>query len=99
LVTLSACQSGLGTPVSGEHLLGLRRSLHIAGARTTLTSLWRVDDAATAALMADFYRALWRFGLPPAAALRRVQLAAIASQRAAGEVLPGTWGAFVVEGR
>ncbi len=99
LVTLSACQSGLGTPVSGEHLLGLRRSLHIAGARTTLTSLWRVDDAATASLMVDFYRALWRDQLPPAAALRGAQLARITSQRQAGEVLPGTWGAFVVEGR
>ena len=99
LVTLSACQSGLGTPVSGEHLLGLRRSLHIAGARTTLTSLWRVDDAATAALMADFYRALWREALPPAEALRRAQLACLTAQRAAGAVLPGIWGAFVVEGR
>lgn len=99
LVTLSACQSGLGTPVSGENLLGLRRSLHLAGARATLTSLWRVDDAATAASMADFYRALWRDGLSPSVAWRRVQLAQIAAQRAAGEVLPGVWGGFVVEGR
>lgn len=99
LVTLSACQSGLGTPVSGENLLGLRRSLHLAGAQATLTSLWRVDDAATAASMADFYRALWRDGLSPAAAWRRVQLAHIEAQRAAGEVLPGVWGGFVVEGR
>jgi CHAT domain-containing protein len=99
VVVLSACQSGLGMPLSGEHLLGLRRALHIAGARTTVTSLWRVDDAATGALMADFHRALWRDELPPALAWRKVQLARIAAQRAAGEVLPGIWGAFVVEGR
>jgi len=42
---------------------------------------------------------LWRDGLTPTAALRRVQVALLISQRKAGEVLPGTWGGFVVEGR
>jgi CHAT domain-containing protein len=65
-----------------------------------LTSLWRVDDAATAALMADFYREL-RGGADSARhALRRAQLQALARARAAtGEALPGSWGAFVLEGR
>ena len=58
-----------------------------------------MDDAATATLMGDFYRALWRDGLTPAASLRRVQLQYIATQRAVGEVLAGVWGGFVVEGR
>jgi CHAT domain-containing protein len=99
LVVLSACVSGLGAPFAGESLLGLRRSLRIAGARASLTSVWRVGDAATAALMADFYRELFGSGLSPARALHLAQLAALARARAAsGEGLPGLWGAFVVEG-
>ena len=100
LVVLSACQTGLGQPFAGESLLGLRRSLHIAGAQATITSLWKVDDAATAALMTDFYRALFGASRSPAAALREAQLQALARHRkAAGEGLPGLWGAFVCEGR
>ncbi len=99
LVVLSACQTGLGKPFAGESLLGLRRALHIAGARATITSLWRVDDAATAALMADFYRELFAGKREPATALRAAQLRALARARStAGEGLPGLWGAFVCEG-
>jgi CHAT domain-containing protein len=40
-----------------------------------VASLWKVPDAATAALMGEFYRNLWDAGLPPIEALRRAQLA------------------------
>jgi CHAT domain-containing protein len=39
-----------------------------------IASLWKVDDAATAALMTLFYRHLWEDKLPPIEALRRAQL-------------------------
>ena len=54
LVTLSACQTGLGS-ILGEGVIGLSRSLLAAGARSVLLSLWRVDDAATEDLMVAFY--------------------------------------------
>jgi CHAT domain-containing protein len=99
LVVLSACQSGLGRPFAGESLLGLRRALHIAGARATVTTLWRIDDAETALLMADFYRELFATRCEPSDALRQAQLRALARARArTGEGLPGIWGAFVCEG-
>lgn len=100
LVVLSACQSGLGTPFAGESLLGLRRSLHLAGAACTITSLWAVGDRSTADLMVDFYELLLQRGATPGAALRQAKLRALARARAAcGEGLPGRWGAFVCEGR
>lgn len=55
LVTLSACQTGLGR-LSGDGMLGLSRAFLIAGARAVLVSQWSVSDAATAQLMALFYQ-------------------------------------------
>ena len=56
LVTLSSCESGAGTPVSGEGLLGLRRSFSLAGAREILVALWPVSDDSTPEFMERFYR-------------------------------------------
>ncbi|MFQ5858903.1 MAG: CHAT domain-containing protein [Anaerolineae bacterium] len=55
LVTLSACQTGLGK-ISGEGMIGLSRAFLAAGARSVLVSLWSVSDEATAELMAAFYQ-------------------------------------------
>ncbi len=100
LVTLSACETGLGSPQGGENLIGLRRSLHLAGARSTVTSMWKVDDSATRSLMRDFYTRLWTGGRSKSDALREAQLALLASNRRrhGGAALPSTWGAFVLEG-
>ena len=74
LVTLSACDTGLGQEDAGEGLLGLTWAFLYAGADSVLASLWSVSDASTAALMARFYREL-SAGAPEAEALRRAQLA------------------------
>jgi CHAT domain-containing protein len=74
LVTLSACESGLGKTASGEGVLGLQRAFQIAGARNVVASLWKVDDQATAALMKVFYHKLWVEKKTPAVALREAQL-------------------------
>jgi CHAT domain-containing protein len=58
LVVLSACQTGLGQYVQGEGMLGFAQALLTAGARSVVLSRWKVDDAATALLMARFYRNL-----------------------------------------
>ncbi len=56
LITLSACQTGLGE-FMGHGSIGFSRALLAAGARSLLVSLWRVDDNATKALMVSFYKA------------------------------------------
>ncbi len=100
LVTLSACETGLGTERVGEQLMGLRRALHLAGARSTVTSLWKVDDSVTQELMRDFYERLWVKGESKVDALRGAQLSMLRANRERhnGNALPRTWGAFVLEG-
>jgi CHAT domain-containing protein len=58
LVVLSACDTASGEQQSGEGLFGLQRALSVAGARTTLLSLWKVDDEATAFFMQRYYTLL-----------------------------------------
>ena len=55
LVTLSACETGLGERAGGEGYLGFAQALMLAGARGTVVSLWPVDDRATTLLMTRFY--------------------------------------------
>jgi CHAT domain-containing protein len=73
LVTLSACESGLGELSSSEGVYGLRRAFIIAGAESEVISLWSVSDLATAMLMTEFYKRL-NAGDGRAAALRQAQL-------------------------
>ena len=55
LVTLSACESGLGREGGGDGLLGFAQAFLLAGSRSVCLTLWQVDDTATALLMDRFY--------------------------------------------
>ncbi len=55
LVTLSACQTGLGENSAGDDLISLENAFFFAGAQSVVASLWKVDDEATARLMTEFY--------------------------------------------
>ncbi|GAA4354272.1 hypothetical protein GCM10023165_45380 [Variovorax defluvii] len=55
LVTLSACESGLGRIAQGDEVLGFTRSFLSAGSGSLIASLWPVSDDATAILMSTLY--------------------------------------------
>ena len=97
LVVLSACQSGLGTVKRGEEFLGLRRALSVAGAATQVTSLWKVDDEATRALMGRFYRWLVK-GRGRAEALQLAQEQVERDPRHPEWAHPFFWAGFVLSG-
>ena len=56
LVTLSACQTGLGKISKGEGVIGLSRALVYAGSKNVIVSFWSVADQSTESLMKTFYR-------------------------------------------
>lgn len=94
LVTLSACESGLGKEMGGEGLVGLTRAFQYAGARSVLASLWRVEDKVTGELMKRFYTNL-RAGKSKDEALRLAQLDLVHSAEFAQ---PASWAAFQLNG-
>jgi CHAT domain-containing protein/tetratricopeptide (TPR) repeat protein len=92
LVVLSACETGLGTEDFCDGIMGLRRSFGLAGAHTTVMSLWKVPDEQTQELMVGFYQYLLG-GAPKAEALRLAQLDLKAKYPE-----PYFWGAFICQG-
>jgi CHAT domain-containing protein/Tfp pilus assembly protein PilF len=99
LVTLSACQTALGAGAladvpAGDEWVGFTSAFLQAGARDVLASLWPVEDAATAELMARFYRALSEDG-DAAEALAIAQRQSISDPATA---IPFRWAGFVVTG-
>jgi CHAT domain-containing protein len=95
LVVLSACRTGLGPDVKGEGVVGLTTGFMYAGAKTVVSSLWKVDDTATAEFMSYFYRALLKDGLPPGEALRTAKLEMQKQERWRA---PFYWAGFVLQG-
>lgn len=95
LVVLSACETALGKEIQGEGLIGLTRGFMYAGASRVVASLWKVSDVATATLMADFYRAMEKEGMPASAALRAAQIKMWKQKRWSD---PYFWAAFQIQG-
>ena len=92
LVTLSACETGLGKVDNGDDVVGLTRGFLYAGARSIVASLWSVEDRATAELMKAFYEGLQSTGKRDA--LRQAQL-----KTRAAFPHPFFWAAFQLIGR
>jgi CHAT domain-containing protein/tetratricopeptide (TPR) repeat protein len=96
LVILSACQSGIGSKLgTGVEILGLGYQMQAAGARVAIASLWKVNDAATQALMTAFYGELQKGDASVTETLRRAQISLIKSPQYNH---PNYWAAFFAIG-
>lgn len=96
LVTLSACQTGLGKIFKGEGVIGLSRALVYAGAKNIMVSFWSVADESTSILMRDFYHHL--LDSPQAdfsQDLRHAKLNLLKTEKYSA---PFYWGPFVLIG-
>jgi len=99
LVTLSACETALGSGYfsefpAGDDFVGLTRAFLSAGSSAVLASLWEVNDRSTMEFMQGFYRDLGKSG--DAVALRNAQLAMLG---AGGRYAhPYYWAPFVLVG-
>ena len=91
LVTLSACDTGVG-PVGEEGVDNVVEAFLQAGARTVVSTLWELEDRSTAHLMKIFYDHLAQ-GEPKAAALRTAQMELVREG-----VSPYYWASFQVVG-
>lgn len=114
LAVLSACDTGRGTQVSGEGMLSLQRAFQIAGARSVVATLWKVDDLTTRRLIERFYENMWDADEPitKLEALRQAQLAIMRGDGVRGITLtpnsgraatrehlpPFHWAAFTLSG-
>ena len=94
LVTLSACDTGIGEIRNGEGVYGLRRAFVLAGAESVVMSLWPVRDAVAREAMVSYYSGL-RAGLGRGDALRQAQLAML---KRPGRQHPFYWASFIQSG-
>src|SRR6185436_2148025 len=100
LVTLSACDTALGTGYfadvpAGDDLVGLTRAFLFAGAPSVLASLWEVNDRSAGVLMHSFYGRLGH--TDKATALAEAQRGLRA--RRGPYAHPYYWGSFVLVGQ
>lgn len=93
LAVLSACNTGMGQLLKGEGMLSLTRSFMQAGSKSVLTSMWSVDDCATADIMVQYYQALIK-GCTKDEALVQAKLNYLSTADRHNSH-PYYWGAFV----
>ena len=100
LAILSACDTNVGIARAGLGIQSLQAALHAAGARTAITSLWKVPDEATRELMVEFYRRLWDEKKPKRQALREAQQRIREARDDRGDPKYSTrdWAAWVLTG-
>jgi CHAT domain-containing protein len=95
LVTLSACETGIGRLQGEEGIMNLARTFLVAGAKSVVASLWDADDRSTATLMAHFYRQI-AAGKSVAEALRSAQMEML--KEFGTDMPPYYWAGFTVIG-
>jgi len=97
LVTLSACESGIGELKRGEGLLSLARGFYFSGANSLASTLWKINDASSAQLMNGFYTNL-ASGLLKSKSLQAAKIDYIKSNKDTALSHPYYWSGFILSG-
>jgi CHAT domain-containing protein/tetratricopeptide (TPR) repeat protein len=96
---LSACGTGVGEIAAGEGVLGLSRAFRVAGAGTTIMSLWAVDDEGTRRWMRALYRSRFEQGKTTDEAVHAASLESLRERRSRGRSThPFHWAGFIASG-
>ncbi len=95
LLTLSACETAVGNDRAALGLAGVALK---AGVKSALASLWKVDDAATPAMIIEFYQQLANPKLTKAQALQNAQRMMLTNAKYAQFQHPYYWSAFLLIG-
>jgi tetratricopeptide (TPR) repeat protein len=90
LITLSACETGLGDLYVGDGMFGLSTVLLAGGAKGAVLTRWRAVDSSASSFMRDFYARVFS-GAPPAEALRAAQLGLLSG---GDDSAPRHWAVF-----
>lgn len=97
LVVLSACETGIGELQRGEGIVSLARGFSFAGAASIVTTMWSIDDNASAEIMETFYQNLKK-GVAIDQALRDAKIAFLNRKKGTNATHPLYWAAFVPVG-
>lgn len=97
LVTLSACESGIGELKRGEGLMSLARGFYFSGAKSIASTLWKINDASATNLMDNFYLNLSK-GSTKNSALQKAQVNFINNNRDNALNHPYYWAGFIISG-
>lgn len=97
LVTLSACETGVGELKRGEGFLSLARGFFYSGASSIASTLWKINDASTTTLMDSFYKNL-ADGDTKDLALQKAKNLFLNNNRENGLSHPYYWSGFIISG-
>jgi CHAT domain-containing protein len=96
---LSACETGIGAIKAGEGVFGLRRAFQVAGAKTVIMSLWRIEDETTRQWMTALYRNHFLNQEGTGESVRDASLQILRQRQARHQSThPFYWGAFIAAG-
>ena len=97
MVTLSACESGIGNLKRGEGMMSLARGFYFSGTASIASTLWKVNDASSTQLMDNFYENLAK-GNTKDMALQKAKVNFINTNKDTALSHPYYWSGFIISG-
>jgi CHAT domain-containing protein len=98
LVVLSACETANGDIEAGEGVINFNRHLYLAGAKSTISTLWKVDDEATSSIIGNFYSSIL-IGESAITSLYHAKLNYLKTPKSIDDYDPYYWAGLIYTGK